>query len=92
VESLRPSLDKNGQLLLLLLIIIIIVVEVSYITDDFDVEVLELSVGCADVETGHLVALDHIQTIATCSRLAWINHVHMEWRTCSQAGTYTLFQ
>jgi len=50
-------------------------------TDDLDVEVLEKCGRCTEVERRRLVALDHVQSVASSRRLARVNHVDMERRT-----------
>jgi len=48
-------------------------------TVDFDVEVLQLSSGCRDVEGSHLITLNHVKTVTASRGLAGINHVDVEW-------------
>ena len=65
------------------IVVVVVVVEddVVVVTNDFDIEVFELSGRRSDVECRRLVTLDHVEAITSRRRLARVDNVDVEWRT-----------
>ena len=59
------------------------------VTDDCDVELVELSGRSWEEEGRHLVALYHVESITSRRRLAGIDHVDVERRSCKETSTRT---